>query len=36
MTYLKEAKELTVKEIEPPSDISHLGWNLLIVHLVEL
>lgn len=29
MTYLKEAKELTVKETELPSDIPHLDWQAI-------
>lgn len=28
-TYLKEAKELTVKETELPSDIPHLDWQTI-------
>lgn len=29
MTYLKEVKELTVKETELPSDIPHLDWKTI-------
>lgn len=29
MTYLKEAKALTVKEIELLSDTPHLGWKTI-------
>lgn len=28
-SYLKEAKELTVKETELPSDIPHLDWQTI-------
>lgn len=29
MTYLKEAKELTVKETELPCDLPHLDWQTI-------